>query len=144
MQQRNMSLPRWHHATVGELREAVLPHGPAPGRQCHCNGTRETTPPTSTEEWCFLLGLLRGYITLGLVSGVQLLSGMEWSELVGGLWDRQQPTRTWSWGIYGIGSRYQTTSEHTIDWVRRLSMCCSKVQSVWIINNTIVTCSYDL
>jgi hypothetical protein len=37
-------------------REAVLPPGPATGGQCRCNGTRDIKPPTSTEEWCFLLG----------------------------------------------------------------------------------------
>jgi hypothetical protein len=47
-------------------------------------------------------------------------------------WDRRQPARTWSceygsWGIYGIGSRYQTTTgEDTVDWedlVRAVGNC---------------------
>jgi hypothetical protein len=45
-----------------ELREAVLPRGPAPDRQRRCNGARDTTPPTLTGERCFLLSPFRRYI----------------------------------------------------------------------------------
>jgi hypothetical protein len=43
----NTSSPRqrWRHATIRGLREAVLPRRPAPGGQCRCNGTRDTTHP---------------------------------------------------------------------------------------------------
>jgi hypothetical protein len=55
---------------------SVLPHDPAPGRQCHCNGTHDTMLPTSTEERCFLLGLLRGYIAQP--TELSSVSGVEW------------------------------------------------------------------
>jgi hypothetical protein len=64
-QHRNPLRPRWHHATIEELREAVLPRGPAPGVQCRCNATRDITPLTSTEERCFLLGPLIRSTELG-------------------------------------------------------------------------------
>jgi hypothetical protein len=51
-------LQRWRQATLGEPRVAVIPE---PEGQCRCNGTRDTTLPTSTEERCFLLGPFRGY-----------------------------------------------------------------------------------
>jgi hypothetical protein len=111
MQRRNILLSRWRHTKIGELREAVLPRGPAPGAQCRYNGTRDTTPPTSTEEQCFLLGPLRGYITrpteLNSVTGVESSWDFGiWKPSRELQWDRRQPVKTWSrehgiWGIYG-------------------------------------------
>jgi hypothetical protein len=65
-QQRNMSRPRWHHATVEEMMKIVFSVGP-----------------------------LRGYITrpteFSLVSGVE----SNWVESRQ-LWDSRQPVRTWA------------------------------------------------
>jgi hypothetical protein len=105
--------------TIGELKEAVLSRGPAPGGQYLCNWTRDTMPSTSTEERCFLFGPLRGYITRP--TEMRSVSGLEWSWVESSAVGRQlQPARTWNsehgiWGIYGVGSRHQTTGEHTAD-----------------------------
>jgi hypothetical protein len=61
-------------------------------------------------------------------------------------WDRRQPARTWScergsWGIYGVGSRYQTTTGKTQQPEKTLSTCCSEPRSMWISDITIVACS---
>jgi hypothetical protein len=48
-----------------------------------------------------------------------------------------------SWGIYDVGSRYQTkTGENSR--LRRLSACCSELLSVQIRDSDVVTLSYDL
>jgi hypothetical protein len=72
------------HATIGKLQEAVLPRGPARGGQCRYNGTRDTTPPSSTEERCFLLSPLRCRITRQTDSSVESRH----------LWDSRQPVIT--------------------------------------------------
>jgi hypothetical protein len=41
----------------------VLPRGPAQYGLCRYNGTRDTTSLISTDERCFVLGPLLGYIT---------------------------------------------------------------------------------
>jgi hypothetical protein len=47
-------------------------------------------------------------------------------------------------GTSAVGSHYQaTTGEDTAGW-KRLSVCCSELQSVRISDSVIVTCSYEL
>jgi hypothetical protein len=78
-QQRNLLRRRCRHSTIRELRDAVLPSYLAQGGNFRYNGTRDTTPPTSTEEGCFLLGPLRGFITRP--TELSSVSGVEWSWL---------------------------------------------------------------
>jgi hypothetical protein len=47
-----------------------------------------------------------------------------------------------SWGICGVGSRYQTTGEGTADWEDLVRAVVNS--SVRIGNNAVVNCSYDL
>jgi hypothetical protein len=61
------------HTTIRDLREVVLPRGPRPGGQCRYNGARDTSSPTSSEEWCFLLCPCRGYISRIDTSPVEAL-----------------------------------------------------------------------
>jgi hypothetical protein len=69
-------------------------------------------------------------------------------------WDRRQPARTWSpehgsWGIYSIGSRYQTTaSEDTADWehfVRAVvnSRVCESATALLLFVVTFSKCSVN-
>jgi hypothetical protein len=88
-------------------------------------------------------------VTSRTVNAVQL-SAVEWSEMVSSQWvrgqlqfDRCDPLLLEAEA--SVGSRYQaTTGEDTAGW-KRLSVCCSELQSVcWISDGVIVTCSYDL
>jgi hypothetical protein len=134
--------------TVGKLQEAVLPRGPTPGGQFRCNGTPDTTPPTSTEERCFLFGPLRGYITRPTEMFVEW-SGVELTvrRQLGSCSDRRQPASTWnrehgSWGIYGVGSRYQTTTgEHTADWedLARIVINCTVCELTIALQLLVIT-----
>jgi hypothetical protein len=136
------------HATIGEQREAVLPRDPAPGGQFCCNGTRDTTSPTPSGDWCFLLARLRGYITRPTeMSSVELSWQFgSWKPPQELQWDRRQPARTWNrgygnWGIYGVGSRFKTTGEHTADWedLVRVVVNCSVYELAIALQLFVVT-----
>jgi hypothetical protein len=65
------------------------------------------------------------------------------------LWDRRQPAMTIaaehsSWGSYSTGSHYQTTNWSRQSRLRRICVCYNELQSVWISDCTIFTCSYSL
>jgi hypothetical protein len=64
-------------------------------------------------------------------------------------WDRRQPARTWSleqenWGILWRWKSLPGNNRWRYSRLRRLSTCCRGLQSVWISDSVIVTCSYDL
>jgi hypothetical protein len=89
-----------------------------------------------TQEWkkcskrCLPCGPFRGVISRTSIE-------------FGSLWESRRPV--WvehgSWGIYGFGSRYHTTGEDSK--LRRLSTWCSELQSMWISDSDIVTCTIN-
>jgi hypothetical protein len=101
-------------------------------------------------------------ISLDWPSSVSECSWVKWSELVSelvrelrqfsryelllleaGSWSTERVRETRVRGTSAVGSRYQaTTGEDTAD--RRISTGCSELQSVWITDSPILTCSYDL
>jgi hypothetical protein len=152
-QQRYTSRPRWRHPTTGELREAVLPGGPSPGKQCRCNGTSDTTPPISTEEQCFLMGPLQGYITrlttlssVGRAESIWFESSATGSQVgsYSETGDSQRGHEAVNTEVEGTMALEAVGRQPVNRRLRRFSTCCSELQSVWINDRAIVTCSYDL
>jgi hypothetical protein len=89
--------------------------------------------PVGLDNKIYWLTVCRN-VTLTLTYGRVLRRQIEGRRLV---WDGRQPVKT------------RTRKQGNVYWwrhsrLRRISTCCSELQSVWISNSAIFTCSYGL
>jgi hypothetical protein len=139
----------------------LSPAGLGPETDCTGEGQQQvcTTDPFSRQKGYHIRTISLNVQLENEIIGRQSQGDCRQDELIGGKLPVVKQLWLWEWAIYGrvtsLYKRENGSRGHCWDlspgnalWthsiLRRFHTCCSELQSVWISDSTIVTCSYDL